>query len=223
MSEEDWRVEVELEDHAAAAKLHLAAGNDDADTLYSHGRRALRNRAALTHDGDRVFAYAATREDAEAAERTLRSLAESEQLTASFAITRWHPVAERWEDPATPLPADPSALAGEQEEGTEAQEAEVAEDQKAGVPEWEVRVTLPSHSQAVAFSKQLAADGVPSQRHWHYLLIGAWTQEDANALAERLRTQAPADSEVRVETTFAYLLEQDPDAGGPRFSPFVLF
>jgi hypothetical protein len=224
MAEEDWRVEVELADSGAAEKLHGAAG---AKELYSHARRELHNRAALSRDDNLVFAYATTREDAQDAEQTLRELAAKEQLEATFTRTRWHPLAERWEDADAPLPSDGSSSAEEQREGEESEREFVAEetaaDQKAGVPEYEVRITLPSHSEAVAFAKRLAAEGLPTQRHWHYLLIGAWTEDDANALAERIRGEAPAGSEVRVETTFAYVLEQDPGAGGPRYSPFVLF
>jgi hypothetical protein len=222
--DEDWRVEVELPDHDAAKRLHGAAGATD---LYWRARGALRDRAALTHDDNLVFAYATTREGAEAAEQALQELAGKEQLEASFTLTRWHPIAERWEDPAVPLPSDPAALAEERKEGQESEREfeaeEVAEDQHSGIPEYEVRITLPSHSAAVALAKQLAAEGLPTQRHWHYLLIGTWTEEDATTLAERIRADAPPGTEVRVETTFAYLLEHDPTAGGLPYAPFVLF
>jgi hypothetical protein len=221
MADEDWRVEVELAHGRAAEKLHGAAG---AKELYSHARRELRNRAALTHDDNLVFAYATTREDAEAAEGTLRELAAAEQLAATFSLTRWHPLAERWEDPAVALPSDPAAVAEERDEGEQSEEEREAQEGHAtGIPEYEVRITLPSHSEAVALSKQLAGEGIPSQRHWHYLLIGAWTEDDANALAERLRREVAAGSDIRVEATLAYVLRQDPGAGGPPLSPFVLF
>jgi hypothetical protein len=220
MADEDWRVEVELADSGAAGKLHAAAG---AKELYAHARKELRERAALTHDGNLVFAYAATRGDAESAERTLRELAAAEQLAASFTLTHWHPAAERWENPAVQLPSDPADVAEERQEAAESEtEREAQEGHDTGVPEYEVRITLPSHSAAVALAKRLAGEGLPTQRHWHYLLIGAWTEDDANKLAERLRAELP-DAEIRVETTFAYVLEQDPGAGGPPLSPFVLF
>ncbi|MGA2469877.1 MAG: hypothetical protein ABSG64_04215 [Solirubrobacteraceae bacterium] len=221
MSDEDWRVEVELADDASAKQLHTAAG---AMELYEHARRELRDRAALSHDGNRVFAYATTREAAEAAEQALKDLAAREGLLATFTLTHWHPVAEQWEDPDKPLPSDGAALAEEREEGAEEEtEREEEEGHETKVPEFEVRLTLPTHADAVALAKQFAREGLPTQRHWHYLLIGAWTEDDANALADRVRTQAPAGTEVRVETTMAYLLKQDPDAGGIPGSPFVLF
>jgi hypothetical protein len=224
IDDEDWRVEVELADRGSAERLHAAAG---ATELYEHLRGELPQRAALTHDDNLVFAYASTREGAEAAERTLRDLAAKAQLEAGFTLTRWHPLAERWEDPDAPLPSDPAAVAEEQKEGQASERefaaTETAADKKAGIPQYEVRITLASHAEAAALARQLAAEGLPTQRHWHYLLIGAWTEDDANTLADRLRGEVPDGAEVRVETTFAFVLEQDPSAGGPRFSPFVLF
>jgi hypothetical protein len=218
---EDWRVEAELADQESAGRLHAAAG---ARELYRHARRELHNRAALSHDDNLVFAYATTREDAEAAEQALRELAAGESLEATFTLTRWHPIAERWEPADVPLPSDSESVAEEQQENAEEeQQTEAEEGHESGVPEFEVRITMPSHSEAVALAKRLAGEGLPSQRHWHYLLIGAWTEADATALAERLRKELPAEAEIRVEATFAYVLEQDPTAGGPRFSPFALF
>ena len=138
MADEDWRVEVELADSGAAQKLHGAAG---ARELYSHARRELRNRAALTHDEHLVFAYAATRADAEAAELTLRELAAAEQLEATFTLTRWHPLAERWEDPAAAFPSDPASVADEREQGEQSEVAREAQEGHAtGIPEYEVRI-----------------------------------------------------------------------------------
>jgi hypothetical protein len=221
MDEEDWRVEVELTDSGAAEHLHAAAGATD---LYEHARRQLRDRVVVSHDGDRVFAYATTRENAEIAQQALKDLAATEQLEATSTLTRWHPVAERWEDPDTALPTDPQALAEEQHEEVEEEtQREAQEGHATKVPEFEVRITLPTHRDAVALAKQLADEGLPTQRHWHYLLIGAWTEADANDLADRLRTESPHGTDIKVEATMAYVLEQDPAAGGPPGSPFVLF
>jgi hypothetical protein len=221
MTDEDWRVEVKLTDDASAKQLHAAAG---AVELYEHARRELRNRAVLSHDGNDVFAYATTRDAATNAQQALKDLAAREGLLATFTLTRWHPVAETWEDPDVPLPRDPQALAREREEGAEEeQELEAQEGHDTKIPEFEVRITLPTHADAVALAKQLAAEGLATQRHWHYLLIGAWTEADASALAERIRKEAAVGTDVRVETTMAYLLEQDPSAGGIPGSPFVLF
>ncbi|MGD0198043.1 MAG: hypothetical protein ABSC56_09090 [Solirubrobacteraceae bacterium] len=221
MSSEDWRVETRLADSGAAKQLHAAAG---AAKLYAHARVELYGRASLSHDDDRVFAYADTREHAQAAQQALEALAAQEGLSASYTLQRWHPLAERWEDPDVPLPSDPAAVAEEESEGAQSdRELESEEAKRTGVPEFEVRVTLPTHSDAVALAKKLAAESIPSQRHWHFLLIGAWTEDDANLLAERIRADAPAGSEVRVENTLAYILSQEPHSKALAANPFVLF
>lgn len=213
MSDEDWRVEVVVAESGGAKRLHDAAIAE----LYEH--HDLRDRAVMTLDGEIVFAYAITREGAEAAEQVLRLLAEREQLHATFTLARWHPLAERWEPAELPLPASPQAIDAEQAEGAEADadfEHEEAESSQAvGIPEFEVRVTLPSHRDALAWAKRLAGESIPSQRHWRYLLIGAWSEDDANALAERLRSELGADADVRVERTAASLQHESGVALGP--------
>jgi hypothetical protein len=62
-----------------------------------------------------------------------------------------------------------------------------------------VRVTLPTHHDARAFAVRLAAENIPVQRHWRHLTLGAEDEDDARALAERLRSEGPQGSTVEVE------------------------
>lgn len=206
MSDEDWRVEVELTGTGGPERLRGAAG---AAELYASAEHELRDRAVVTLDDDRVFAYAQTREAAEAAEQALRELAAGEGLETNFKLTRWHPAAEEWEDASLPLPSDAASLAAEQAERPEAEreleeeEAELGKDTK--IPEWEVRITVSSHGEAVALAQRLAAEGLPTQRHWRHLLIGAWNESDANALVDRLRGELGSDAEVTAEVSAAFV------------------
>ena len=50
---------------------------------------------------------------------------------------------------------------------------------------------------------------------WHYLLIGATDEDSAQALAERLRGEAPEGSEVLVEQNRRVVYEHRP------FNPFT--
>jgi hypothetical protein len=217
MSSEDWRVEARLADNGAAERLHTAAG---AAKLYEHARRELYGRAALSHDENRVLAYTDTREHAEAAQAALEALAATEALAASYTIERWHPLAERWEDADAPRQSD----AQEAREGEAAElELDRADSARTGVPEWEVRVTLAKHADAVALARKLAAEGIPTQRHWTYLLVGAFSEQEAEMLAERIRGEAPEGSAVRVEGTMAYVLSHEPHGRLLAANPFVLF
>ncbi len=221
MSSEEWRVEARLADSGAAEQLHAAAG---AAKLYEHARRELYGRAALSHDGNRVLAYADTREHAEAAQSALEALVAMEGLAASFELERWHALAERWEDADEPLPESSAEIVEEQREGESAElAASYEEAERTGVPEYEVRVTLPTHRDAAALAKKLADEDIPSQRHWTYLLVGAFSEDAANVLAERLRSEAPSGSDVRVEATLAYVLSHEPHSKLLAANPFVLF
>jgi hypothetical protein len=209
MSDEDWRVEFELADESLAQGLYTAGGERE---LAAHAREMHTERAALSLDGPVIFAYAKTREDAEAAQEALTDLAHEEGLEAkSVRVSRWHDVAERWEDVDAPLPVDAQAVAAEREEFEESERAEATAD---GLPDWEVRVSLPTHRDAVEFAERLQAEGLPTQRHWRYLLLGSATELDAQALANRIREEAPSGSEVVAEGA-RYLAF--------RYSPFVLF
>ena len=70
-------------------------------------------RVIVSRDGHEVFCYAATREQVEAARKAIVELAGQHGWEAQFALHRWHPVAERWEDPDAPLPSTGQEVAAE--------------------------------------------------------------------------------------------------------------
>jgi hypothetical protein len=182
---EDWRVELEIEGHGGPRRLVDAARER---AVAREAREHLGEQVVVSLDRDRVFAYTATREQAEAAARELSDLATSHGLTASANLMRWHAVEERWESPDVTLsPAEERAR-------LEAEEA--AESEAWGHPEWEVRVELSHHRDAVALAKRMEAEGQGVVRRSRYVLVGAATEDDATALAERLRGELPADAKV---------------------------
>jgi len=161
-------------------------------------REQLGDGVLVTRDGSHVFLYAATREQADAALATVRQeLADGEPQATVSPIERWHAAEERWEDASAPLPVSTAEVEAEHQRREE-QQAEDSDD--LGYAEWEVRVDLPSHGDAVEFAQRLEAEGIaPITRRWKYVLIGTRTDDDANALAERLRAEAPPGATVRAE------------------------
>lgn len=150
-------------------------------------------RLAVTHEEDHVHLYADSLPAAERA-RAIVSQAMSERgIDGPITIWRWHPVEERWEDAAVALPADDAAEALERER-RDAQED--AESIAGGCPQWEVRVTLPTHHDARAFAERLQSEGIPVRQRWRHIFVGANDEDEAGALADRIRTEAPAGSEV---------------------------
>ena len=190
---DDWRLRIDLRDDGAAFKLTelLEKSEHDLEADFD-------DRVAVSRDGREVFCYTGTRALAERVEVLVRSLATENGWVIETDLKRWHPVAEEWEDPDKPLPTGPDEAA-EHAELIEHEREEVAE---RGYPEFEVRVELPSHRDAVKFVEQLQAEGLPYVQRWKYVLVGATDEDSAAALAERLRLEAPSASTVQVEGTW---------------------
>ncbi|HTX46496.1 MAG TPA: hypothetical protein VMD48_09470, partial [Solirubrobacteraceae bacterium] len=122
-------------------------------------------------------------------------------------LKRWHPAAEEWEDPDVPLPTSAGEEAAERAELMEREREEAEEDRST---EFEVRVQCNSHGDAVRLAEQLEAERLPHARRWRYILVGAADEDSAQALAERLRSEAPEGSEVTVEGTAGAALDERP-------------
>jgi hypothetical protein len=56
----------------------------------------------------------------------------------------------------------------------------------------------------VELAERLEAEGIsPLVRRWKYLLIGTATDDDARALAERIRAEVPEGADVKAEPSAA--------------------
>lgn len=153
-------------------------------------------RLAITHEGEHVYLYADSAEAAAHAREVVAQALAEHHLDAAVSVLRWHPVEERWEDASAPLPATDAERTAEH---ARLEETETEESEQLGEPEWEVYVTLPTHHDARAFAERLRSEGIPTKQLWHHLLVGANDEDDAAALAARLRTEAPAGSQVHAQ------------------------
>lgn len=190
---DDWRLQVDV-DHPRSLLDSL-----DAADLEHKLSGAFHDRVIVSREGTTVFFYAGLREQAEQARQFIVELAQKHAWNATIELSHWHPVAEEWEDPDKPLPADDAAKVAEHEEMIAAERRQVEE---TGEPEFEVRVDLPSRHEAARFSDQLKAEGLPAIHRWRFLLIGATDEDTAKALAKRLREEAPPGSTVKLEGTW---------------------
>jgi hypothetical protein len=163
---------------------------------HGHDTHGQLPRVVVTHDRDDVFLYADSPQDAERVRAVVQEIIGREHIHAELELVRWHPIEERWEDPAKPLPTDAAQRAAEH---ARLEQDETEESQQAGFAEWEVRVTLPTHHDARAFAERLRSEGIPVNQRWRHLLVGANDEDDAAALAVRLRSEAPAGSEIHSE------------------------
>jgi hypothetical protein len=201
----DWRVTVTLHDAAHAQRaVQSVREHEVADDAAAR----LGRRIAVSADGARVFLYAGTENAAREAGRVVREVLAQQQLSADFALHRWHPLREKWQDASTPAqstaglrpaqpgrPADPGRPA-ETEEPAQAERPDGDEAQQFIAAGWEVRIDMPSHHEAVALAGRLRADGRPVIRRWKYLLLGASSAAEASDLAEAIEREVPATASV---------------------------
>jgi hypothetical protein len=174
---EDWRITIEV-DGAKEITGRLGDLGEEAARLAEDlkGRKL-----SVSCDDETVFVYANSQKDAE----TARVIVEAE-LTANgigaktSKVEHWLDAEERWDD-------EPPAETWEQEELDE------------GYAPWEVRVACASREQAEDLAAQLETEGYKPLRHSHFLIVGAASHEDAEALATRLHGEVEVGGEVVLE------------------------
>ncbi len=212
---DDWRLRIELADEDEAAQLAQRLSKFD---LPHDLQTSYRDRVVVSHDGLEVFCYTDTREQAEATDRAIRALAAEHGWQLTCELHRWHPAAERWEDPDAPLPQTGAERAAER---AEAMESERNESVAQGFPDFEVRVKCGSRHEAEQLAKRLRGEGIRCVQRWQFVVAAASDEDSANALAERIRAEAPAGSEVTAEASIAEAVREAPLA--TPFSPFAVF
>lgn len=207
---DDWRVTVDFDDEADGTDLveWLQAARFEAGERDRFGDRVI-----VSRDGARVYLYADSDERArEAQVRVEERLAEAGR-PARLSLHRWHPVAQEWEDAALPLPQTEAEVEAE-EDVRQAREA--AESVERGYAAWEVRVELPSPEETARLAERLESEEIPVVRRHRYLLAGAANEDDANALADRLRSEVPL-ARIEVEPGGGIVWEVMPQ------NPFAIF
>jgi hypothetical protein len=200
MSNEDWRVEVNLDDEKHGYDLGERLRSQDLD---EDARARLGDRVYVSRNGPRLFLYAGSEPQAREAEAVVRDLAAADKLTADFVgVTRWHPVEQAWKDLSVPLPRTDGELEAELRRREEAERAEAREE---GSYAWMVRINFPSASSADEIDEALRAEGHPVHRLWRFVTVDALTEERANTIAESLKQRLPEDAEIWVEANRADL------------------
>jgi hypothetical protein len=202
---DDWRLQIDLDDDGVGGEVadHLRAAE-----LEGELERDLGDAVIVSHEGERIFLYAGTREPLDWVRGVVEKFLGEKGWEAKLELRRWHSVAEEWEDPDAPLPVTAEETAAEHEQLIATEDAEVAE--RGGRAEFEVRIEFPSHGEAREFAEKLEAEGLKPVRRWHYMVVGAADEDAANALAERIRAEAPADSKVTAEGSLAAAWNERP-------------
>jgi hypothetical protein len=204
---DDWRLRIDVHEPHRARRL---LDRLDASELEHELESSFSDRVIVSRENSTLYCYAGAREQAERAEALARRLAAEHDWRVDIGLHRWHPTAERWEDPDVPLPASDAELQAEHAELIAAERAQPS-------PEFEVRVECSTRRAARDLADQLRMEGFQNVQRARYVLIGAADEDSANALAERIRAEVPADATVTAEGTFnAVLAEVGPN-------PFAIF
>jgi hypothetical protein len=190
---EEWRLEVELDDERKGFSLGERLRSH---SLEDEAQEHLGKRAIVTRDGSRVFVYTSTEAEVREAERVLRELIEADDLSADVWVARWHPDAETWKGADEPMPETDADRIAEYR-GREAAALEKAE--RTGEMPFEVRLDLPKLTDALTLVDELRDEGLPVERRWRHVLVGAPTEERAGEIADELRPRVPEGTEVEIE------------------------
>jgi hypothetical protein len=201
---DDWRVEIELDDdeHGYSLAERLRALDLDDDV-----RHRLGSRAIVTRDGSKLFVYTRTGSEAGEAARVVRELLGRDDLTADVRTTRWHPVEEAWEDATVALPTTEAEAELERDRQAERERDEV---EAGGDYDWHVYVHTHDRGTAEALEERLRKDGLDVERRWSYVTIAALTDDQANEIASRIRGELPR-AEIEIKPTLelpAFMLMQ---------------
>ncbi|MBS1886089.1 MAG: hypothetical protein JSU06_02785 [Actinobacteria bacterium] len=192
--DDDWRLQIGLEDRGTARKLADAISSAE---LEHDLAMDVDKRVIVSHDDAQIFLYAGERDQLDRADAAVRKYVDAQGWRATTELRHWHPVAEDWEDPDAPEPTTDAEKAAERERLMKTEDEEVAAHD--GYAEFEVRVEFPSHREAKEFAARLQAEGLQPVRRWRYMVVGAADEDAAKELADRIRAEAPADSKVTAE------------------------
>jgi hypothetical protein len=209
VSNEDWRVEISLDDEQQGYQLGERLRSQDLD---DEARERLGKRVYVSRNGPQLFLYAGSEEQARAAEGIVRELVAAEGVSAEFrGVTRWHPVEQEWKDASIPLPRTDEEVS---EEYARREAAERSEATEQGSYDWIVKINVPNGDEAKRIVEALEAAGHPVDRIWRWVTVHVLTEEAGNDVVSSLAEALPEDAEIWLEANL-----DDEDA---RALPFVL-
>jgi hypothetical protein len=182
MARDDWRIRIELPDEdpveSLLARLHLDLGSEARQLA----RELEGHRLAVSRDGNELFVYAPSRQQAEQARTVIESeLREEGHEAKASQIEHWLHDEERWD-------AEPEEPTFEEELLAE------------GYAPWEVRVEARGREEAQELADRLRQEGYGVVRRWRYVIAGTETEEEARELAERLHGEVEQSDRLVWET-----------------------
>jgi hypothetical protein len=181
MANDDWRIRIQVEEEGHASGLLERLTGDLGSEARELATDLAAHRLAVSRDEDTVFVYAATRAEAERAHAVVEAELRAHGIVArASGVEHWLDEEDRWDD-------EPPGETWEEEE------------LERGFAPWEVRVECNSRQEAGELAERLETEGYKPERRFQYLIVGAASREDADALATRLHGEVEAGGEVVYE------------------------
>jgi hypothetical protein len=150
--------------------------------------RTLRSRISsdieVSQAPGRVFLYAASTHAAVQAEQAVRNVLAEHGVKADVQCDRWNPIGKSWTSHEKLMKAERRKSAA------------------TGRAAWQVRVGPSSHRELKALARRLEAEGYSVARRWRYLFTGANCEDDAHALADRIRGYSSGDMRIGVQRVY---------------------
>jgi len=179
---DNWRIRIQPREaehgETLLERLGLDLGSDEAKRL---AEELQGHRLAVSRDDDTIFVYASSRMQADQARKVIEAELDEAGIEPLVArIEHWLADEGRWDD----------------EPKEEGWEEEVLE---RGYAPWEVRIECSSHEEADALADRLEQEGQDVVRRWTYVLVGASSRDEAQALAKQLHGEVEAGGEVVYE------------------------
>ena len=183
MADDDWRIRIEVEEEEHAAGFLERLTGDLGSEARELAADLEAHRLAVSRDGETIFVYASSHGAAEQAHAVVQAELREHGIEAvTSKVEHWLDEENRWDD-------EPPGETWEEEE------------LDRGFAPWEVRVECQSQGEARGLAEQLEAEGYKPERRFQYLIVGAASREDADALAARIHGEVEAGGEVVWETT----------------------
>lgn len=181
MANDDWRIRIEVEEEEHASGLLDRLGGDLDKEARELASELESKRLVVSRDGDTVFVYAGTRAEADSAHAVVEAQLRAHGIEARTSrVEHWIDEEDRWDD-------EPAGETWEEEQ------------LERGFAPWEVRVECASRQEANELAAQLESEGYKPERRFNFLIVGAASREDADALATRLHGEVEAGGEVVLE------------------------
>jgi hypothetical protein len=178
MANDDWRITIEVE---GAKDVAQQLGGDLSAEARELADDLKGRRLSVSVDDETLFVYAGSQADAEKARAIVEAELRANGIEAKTSkVEHWLDAEERWDD-------EPPGETWEEEE------------LERGYAPWEVRVECASRDAAAELAEQLEAEGYKPERRSQYLIVGAASREDADALAARVHGEVEPGGELVYE------------------------